>query len=62
MTCVGCRCGLDPALLWLWLGLTALTQIQPLAWGLSHAASAALKSKNKTEQNKKLNPYEKCEG
>ena len=24
MSCVGCRCSLDPALLWLWCGLAAV--------------------------------------
>ena len=41
--CVGCRCGWDPALLWLWCRLAAAALIQPLAWELPYAMSAALK-------------------
>jgi len=29
---VGRRCGLDPALLWLWCRLAAAAPIRPLAW------------------------------
>uniref|UniRef100_A0A4X1V611 Uncharacterized protein n=1 Tax=Sus scrofa TaxID=9823 RepID=A0A4X1V611_PIG len=29
---VGCRCGLDPALLWLWCRPVATAPIRPLAW------------------------------
>ena len=50
---VGCRCGLDPTLLWLWLAAAA--QIQPLAWELPHAAGLALKSK--TKQNNLFNVW-----
>jgi len=36
MSCgVGCRCGSDPALLWLWRRLVAMAPIQPLAWETS---------------------------
>ena len=35
----------DPALLWLWCRLAAAAPIQPLAWELPYAASAALKGK-----------------
>ena len=38
MSCgIGCRHGLDPALLWLWLWyrLAAIAPIQPRAWELS---------------------------
>ena len=41
---VGCRLGLDPTLLWLWLWPAALAPIQPLAWKLPYAIGAALKS------------------
>ena len=34
---VGHRCGLDPALLWLWCGPAAAVQIQPLAGNLHMA-------------------------
>ena len=40
MSCgVGCRCGTDPALLW----LTATALILPLAWEPLHASGSALK-------------------
>ena len=46
MSCgVGHRCGLDPALLWLWHRPAAVALIRPLAWEPPYAASAALKSK-----------------
>ena len=48
MSCgVGCRQGLDPALLWLWQRLEAVALIQPLAWESPCAVGAALKSKRK---------------
>ena len=48
MTCgVGRRHGLDLALLWLWLGLTAVALIRPLAWELPYDAASALKRKKK---------------
>ena len=39
---VGCRRGLDPALLWLWCGPVAAALIGPLAWEPPCAAGAAL--------------------
>ena len=44
---VGCRCGLDPVLLWLWCRLVAATLIQSLTWQLPYATGADLKSKKK---------------
>ena len=44
---VGCRHNSDPALLWLWHGLTAVAPIGPLAWEPPYAVGAALKSKKK---------------
>ena len=46
---VGCRHGLDPMLLllWLWCRLAAVAQILPLAWELPYAVGAALKKKKK---------------
>ena len=45
MSCgVGWRCGLDPALLWLWCWLTAAALIQPLAMG------AALEKANRQKK------------
>ena len=50
MSCgVVCKCGSDPALLWLWCRPAATAPIQPLAWKPPYAAGAALK---KTEQKK----------
>ena len=46
MNCVvDCRQGSDPMLLWLWCWLATVALIQPLAWELSYAVGAALKSK-----------------
>ena len=42
---VGCRCGLDPALLWLWHKLVATAPVQPLAWEPPYAMGANLKKK-----------------
>ena len=48
MSCgVGRRCGLDPALLWLWL-------IRPLSWEFSCAAGAALKRHTHTHTKQSL--------
>ena len=44
---VGCRCGSDPALLWLWQRPAATALIQPLAWEPPYAGGAALKSEKK---------------
>ena len=41
---VGCRRGLDPALLWLWCRLAPVALIRLLAWELPCAVDAALKS------------------
>ena len=55
MSCgVGRRYDLDLALLWLWLWLAAAAPIQPLAWELSYATSAALKKKNKEDDDKAI--------
>ena len=44
MSCdVGCRCGSDPALLWLWRRLAAAAPIGPLAWEPPYAEGVALK-------------------
>ena len=40
---VGCRCGLDLALLWLCCWLAAVALIRPLAWEPPYVAGAALK-------------------
>ena len=52
MSCsVGCRHGLDPALLWLWCRPAAVAPIQPLAWETPYATSEALK-RQKTKKKK----------
>ena len=49
MSCgIGHRCGLDPALLWLWCRLAAVAPNGPLAWELPYATPAALKNKETT--------------
>ena len=54
MSCaVGCRCGSDPMLLWLWCRLAATALMGPLAWEPPYAASAALE-KTKRQKKKKL--------
>ena len=58
MSCgVGCRHGLDPALLWLWRKLVAAAPIQPLAWEYPYPVSEALKSKNKQTKNSQIRSY-----
>ena len=48
MSCsVACRCGSDPALLWLWYWPAATTPIHPLAWEPLYAVDAALKGQKK---------------
>ena len=44
---VGCRLGLDPVLLWLWLRPEATVLIGPLDWEPPYAMGAALKEKKK---------------
>ena len=51
VTCgVGCKLGLDLALLWLWCGPSAAAPIQPLSWEPPYATSGALKSKKKKKK------------
>ena len=48
MSCgVGCRCGSDLVLLWLWCRPVATPLIRLLAWGLPYAAGAVLKKTKK---------------
>ena len=50
MSCgVGCRCGLDPAWLWLWRTPVATALIGPLAWEPPYAMGVALE---KTKRQK----------
>ena len=52
MSCgVGCRLGLDLALMQLWCRPAALAPIRPLGWELPYAVDAALKSKNNNTNN-----------
>ena len=48
---VGCRCGSDPALLWLWCRPGATAPIGPLAWEPPYAAGVAQEMAKR--QNKK---------
>jgi len=50
MSCgVGCRCGSDPALLWLWHRLAATAPIIPLAWEPPYATGVALEKAKRLE-------------
>ena len=52
MSCgIGCRCGSDPALLWLWCRPAAVALIQPLARELPCAAYAAHLAVKKKQKN-----------
>ena len=42
---VGCRCGSDPVLPWLWCRPSAAALIQPLAWELLYAVVLCKKKK-----------------
>ena len=54
MSCgVGCRCGSDPALLWLWRGPVATALIQPLAWEPPYSTGAALEKAKRLKRKKK---------
>ena len=56
MSCgVGCRCGSDLVLLWLWCRLVAVAPIGPLAWEPLCAAGTALKRPKKTQNNNNKN-------
>ena len=54
MSCdVGCRCSLDPALLWLWCRPAAtapIALISPPAWEPPYAVGAALEKKKKKKR------------
>ena len=49
---VGCRCGSDPALLWLWRRLVATAPMRPLAWEPPYAAGAAQEIATTTKNQK----------
>jgi len=51
MSCgVGCRCSLDPKLLWLWCRLAAAALLRCLVWELPYAMGVALKSKKRKKE------------
>jgi len=50
---VGCRCGLDPALLWLWNRPVAIAPIRPLDWESPYAMGAALEKAKRQKKKKK---------
>ena len=51
MSCgVGHRCGLDPALLWLWHWPETTAAIRPLAWEPPYATGEALKRQKKKKE------------
>ena len=55
MSCdIGCRCGSDPELLWLWHRLAATAQILPLVWEHPYASGTALKRQKQTNKQTKL--------
>ena len=45
---IGCRCGSDPTLLWMWLRLEATALILLLAWELPYVTGAALNTHTHT--------------
>ena len=54
MSCgIGCRHGLDLALLCLWCRPAAIAPIPPLAWEPPYAMGVALKKKTKRQKQKK---------
>ena len=50
---VGCRCGLDPMLLWLWCRPATVAPIRLLAWEPPCATDVALKNKQTNKQTNK---------
>ena len=66
MSCgVGCRCGLDLVLLWLWCRPAATAPIWPLGWEPPYSVGAALKKdkkkkKKKRSRDKKKNLFCNC--
>ena len=54
MSCgVGHRSSLNPLLLWLWQRPAAAAPIQPLAWELPQAVSAAIQRKKEKKRKEK---------
>ena len=52
---VGCRCGSDLALLWLWRRPVATAPIRPLAWEPPYATREQPKKWHKEKKEKKRN-------
>jgi len=50
---VGCRCGLDPVLLWLWRRLVATAPTVLLAWEPPYAAREAQEMAKRQKKKKK---------
>ena len=51
--CVGCRCGSDLALLWLWCRLAATALMGLLAWEPPYAAGTAVEKRQRQKIKKK---------
>ena len=51
---VGCRCGSDLALLWLWRRPVATAPIRPLGWEPLYAKGAALKRQKKKKDDQEI--------
>ena len=54
---VGRRCGLDPALLWLWRRLLATAPIGPLAWEPPYAVGAAQEIAERPKKKKRKGSF-----
>ena len=48
---IGCRCGSDPDLLWLWCWPVATAPIRPLAWEPPYAMGVALEKTKKKKRD-----------
>ena len=56
---VGCRCGLDPALLWLWNRPVAIAPIRPLDCESPYAMGPALEKAKRQKKKKRKKEKEK---
>ena len=54
---VGCRCGSDPTLLWLWRRPAGTAPNRPLAWEPPYATGAALQKAKKYKKKKKSKKF-----
>ena len=57
MVYVGCRLGVDLALLWLWYRLAATAPTGPLAWEHPNASGAAPKANNNNNSSNNNNSW-----